>query len=382
MRLFPSFVTLATALDAEEAAWVARWRRPPQSKKHHWHRLAGPIDVSCTFRYRLGLTKDAVGAAGPALDLRFDQHQRWLSEPHAPESAAFAATPRLCASAANQEALDGAPAHVMVTSSLAYLFRLWPYFANHVRFAKRRRRRFFVWIGELPEGLATTIGGACRRSAQGHVLLDQGMLPRDLQRRVLKSIYFQRESAQTIYNSNHYNKMPAVRERRVEDALGVRCLLQELRPLVGLGQQADCDEAVGARAHELVDVRRRARGDRAHRRLRAQEGRHRLLRPAAAVGYQRDPADFEAVHRQVGLRLRAEHLPRAGREIGAHRRQRHVARRAPRARRRVERRDRQLRVGVERRVEEHHQPVVLVEHRLDLRVALEPQRPLPRGEAG
>lgn len=209
MRLFPSFVTLATALDAEEAAWVARWRRPPQSKKHHWHRLAGPIDVSCTFRYRLGLTKDAVGAAGPALDLRFDQHQRWLSEPHAPESAAFAATPRLCASAANQEALDGAPAHVMVTSSLAYLFRLWPYFANHVRFAKRRRRRFFVWIGELPEGLATTIGGACRRSAQGHVLLDQGMLPRDLQRRVLKSIYFQRESAQTIYNSNHYNKMPA-----------------------------------------------------------------------------------------------------------------------------------------------------------------------------
>ena len=85
MRLFPSFVTLATALDAEEAAWVARWRRPPQSKKHHWHRLAGPIDVSCTFRYRLGLTKDAVGAAGPALDLRFDQHQRWLSEPHAPE---------------------------------------------------------------------------------------------------------------------------------------------------------------------------------------------------------------------------------------------------------------------------------------------------------
>ena len=70
MRLFPSFVTLATALDAEEAAWVARWRRPPQSKKHHWHRLAGPIDVSCTFRYRLGLTKDAVGAAGPALRSR------------------------------------------------------------------------------------------------------------------------------------------------------------------------------------------------------------------------------------------------------------------------------------------------------------------------
>ena len=218
MRLFPSFLTLATALDAEEAAWVARWRRPPQSKKHHWHRLAGPIDVSCTFRYRLGLTKDAVGAAGPALALRFDPHQRWLSEPHAPESAAFAATPRLCASAANQEALEGAPAHVMVTSSLAYLFRRWPYFANHVRFAKRRRRRFFVWIGELPEGLATTIGGACRRSAQGHVLLDQGMLPRDLQRRVLKSIYFQRESAQTIYTSTHYNNLPAVRERRPSTA--------------------------------------------------------------------------------------------------------------------------------------------------------------------
>ena len=78
MRLFPSFLTLATALDAEEAAWVARWRRPPQSKKHHWHRLAGPIDVSCTFRYRLGLTKDAVAAAGPeairpeSLSLRAD----------------------------------------------------------------------------------------------------------------------------------------------------------------------------------------------------------------------------------------------------------------------------------------------------------------------
>ena len=198
----------ATALDANEAAWVARWRRPPQSKQHHWHRVAGPIDVSCTFSYRLGLAKDGQSAAGPALDLSFDQHRSFVSAPHAPESAAFSKTPRLCQH--THDAVDGAPAHVMVTSSLEYLFRLWPYFLNHVRHAEQHKRRFFVWVGELPEGLATTVGNNCRHSTQGPLLLETGMLDGTVPVvRRLKSVYYQRRSDTTIYHSNHYNKMPA-----------------------------------------------------------------------------------------------------------------------------------------------------------------------------
>ena len=80
-----------------------------------------------------------------------------------------------------------------------------------------RERQVFLWIGELPEGLAETVGPACRASKQGQALLREGMLPPDLRgdpeqrrrRRRLKSYYSDRLSKKTIYNSNHYNKIPA-----------------------------------------------------------------------------------------------------------------------------------------------------------------------------
>jgi len=203
---------LAAAARADESAWAARWRGP---QRGGWRAKTGSVDVTCRFRFRPGVVPTGeVSASTPTLELRYAGGV-FRSAPHAPGDARFSALPRLCEYEAARNATDGAPADLLVTSSLAYLWRLWPYLLNHARYGLRAGHRVFLWVGELPKELAETVGDSCRTSVQGKLLLRDGMLPKDLRERAasgsarrLKSEYLDRKDVRAL-NSNHYNKIPA-----------------------------------------------------------------------------------------------------------------------------------------------------------------------------
>ncbi|KAJ8602690.1 hypothetical protein CTAYLR_003771 [Chrysophaeum taylorii] len=56
---------------------------------------------------------------------------------------------------------------LMVANDLKYLFRFWPYFLQKVMWADESKNvASSVWIGELPEEFATTVGDECRDSPE------------------------------------------------------------------------------------------------------------------------------------------------------------------------------------------------------------------------
>ena len=209
VRLLLLAACCSAATDVER--WEDRWSSGAWDDG--WRAQVGPVDVTCEFRYRLGIRDGKVGGTRPALAVAYGRpapygpsRQRIVFEPDAAAADDFAATPRLCEYRSSKTINGSAPADLMVASSVGYLFRLWPYFVNHVRYGEAAGHRVFVWIGELPEGLATTVNGGCRSSRQGQLLLSEGMLP---DQRKLKSVYYGRGDGYEALNSNHYNKIPA-----------------------------------------------------------------------------------------------------------------------------------------------------------------------------
>ncbi|KAJ8599495.1 hypothetical protein CTAYLR_007316 [Chrysophaeum taylorii] len=93
------------------------------------------------------------------------------------------------------------PMLVVAASSLDYLFRLWPYFCQKVKWARDYGWTMGLWLGSLPERLAMTVGDECRGSEE----MSEKRLA-ELSRRLKSSLYTGRG-----VNSNHYNKILAVR---------------------------------------------------------------------------------------------------------------------------------------------------------------------------
>ncbi|KAH8062014.1 10-hydroxy-9-(phosphonooxy)octadecanoate phosphatase [Aureococcus anophagefferens] len=216
VRLLLLAACCSAATDVER--WEDRWSSGAWDDG--WRAQVGPVDVTCEFRYRLGIRDGKVGGTRPALAVAYGRpapygpsRQRIVFEPDAAAADDFASTPRLCEYRSSKTINGSAPADLMVASSVGYLFRLWPYFVNHVCYGEAAGHRVFVWIGELPEGLATTVNGGCRGSRQGQLLLAEGMLP---DQRRLKSAYYGRGDGYEALNSNHYNK---IREPRLADAI-------------------------------------------------------------------------------------------------------------------------------------------------------------------
>jgi len=89
--------------------------------------------------------------------------------------------------------------------SLSYLFRLWPYFANKVVWAKSAGLPLAVWIGELPPRIAQTVSKECAASVEKR----RSPLPADGARskRKKQSFYAPRGDGPTELNSNHHVKM-------------------------------------------------------------------------------------------------------------------------------------------------------------------------------
>ena len=195
-------VAFSAAGDREEAAWVARWRDGFESG---WRRDAGAIDVGCRFTIHLGLVRAGVAPHGPALEVEYGDGERLVATPDG-GTGSFEAVPRLCEAVGTGSRATGA-ADVMVSSTVAYLFRQWPYLANHVAYGRAAGHRVFLWIGELPAALAGSVGGACVASRQGAALLTGGLHGAEARR--LRSIYYERADGAPALHSNHYSKIPA-----------------------------------------------------------------------------------------------------------------------------------------------------------------------------
>mmetsp|Transcript_14991 Transcript_14991/g.51500 ORF Transcript_14991/g.51500 Transcript_14991/m.51500 type:complete len:441 (+) Transcript_14991:85-1407(+) len=191
----------------------------------------GPVDCFCTFRFRLGLSPSG-STAGPLLSFQFRDGQRFEATPHGPRHSKFDAIPALCEYAGDEAPAAGsvAPAQLMVANSVEYLFLQWPNFLNRILFANAAKERTFIWIGELPAKLATTVGDACESSRQWAEVAGlmgvearralgveaprarRGLSQSDSQNggaRSLRSVYYDRGDGLNASktHSNHYNKM-------------------------------------------------------------------------------------------------------------------------------------------------------------------------------
>lgn len=171
--------------EGEEEKWAKRWERKGWGD---WRDLVGPVDLRCRFRIRLGLD----GVTEPQLVLS-------TNETLGPESVL---NRRLLCVYDDENLKEAGPALLVVSNSIEYLFRQWPYLANRIVFGISAKMRTFAWIGELPEELAETVSPTCLSSRQG------SLLPCGDRCRTLRSIYM---GDPLQPNSNHYNKILAAR---------------------------------------------------------------------------------------------------------------------------------------------------------------------------
>mmetsp|Transcript_22597 Transcript_22597/g.72713 ORF Transcript_22597/g.72713 Transcript_22597/m.72713 type:complete len:455 (+) Transcript_22597:126-1490(+) len=209
-------VVHATLSDDDVAAWRKRWTKASASfpGQPRWREKAGRLNVDCTFGFRSGLTS-GIAMKGPGL---FLENPTFESTPHRPSpppkssssSYKFEETPALCERRTNID--EAVPAQVMVANSLEYLFRQWPSFVNRALFGDAAGMRTFLYVGELPAGLANSVSSTCVASRQGSQLpCAPDCAAKGDRRRVLKSVYFERTDGRRWLNSNHYNKVIASR---------------------------------------------------------------------------------------------------------------------------------------------------------------------------
>ena len=172
------------AQEEARADWVRRWAdggadggaaaaarcRRAGGDPCGWLERAGAVDVDCTFSVTVGLAADSsTRTTGPVLAASYTttngRRGAARATPREPSPADFAARPRLCVAGAPP--VRRGAALVVAANAVAYVFRVWPYFASKLLWAESAGLAAYLWVGELPDELATTRGAECEASRVG-----------------------------------------------------------------------------------------------------------------------------------------------------------------------------------------------------------------------
>ena len=155
-----------------------------------WIADVGDVETDCVFRVRVGLESGT-----PLLRLILKGHVVDVD----PRIKDPPKGPLLC----HTKKTEG-PALLSVVSSVDYLWRMWPYFANKVMWTASVGMPYFLWIGELPTGVAHGASEDCIGSREYDLLLHTDRFHHFV--RTKASFYDQDDSS---LHSNHHVKLLA-----------------------------------------------------------------------------------------------------------------------------------------------------------------------------
>ena len=175
-----------------------------------WEADAGTVEMGCQFKMRIGLEATTTKATllGPALAL--DDGKKIVLTPDDVNATTFfeaKVAPAICFDAGVPQSTKG-PILLLVSNSVTYLWRLWPYFVNKVLWARSIHLRTALWIGELPRSLAGATD-QCRGSA----LMAGKKKKKGDRRKLPSSLYLKRGHD---VNSNHFIKALAASSAKIK----------------------------------------------------------------------------------------------------------------------------------------------------------------------